>query len=218
MTPRSLGAGRCKVVREGAVYCASLGILALACGLLVGTWAAAPWGLAALFCLYFFRDPDRVVPSGAACVAPADGTVVRLRPEPDGRVRVGIFLNVFDVHVNRSPVAGRVRSTRYAKGRFRLAHLDAASAENERNTLVIEDEASGAAIEVQQIAGLIARRIVCWKKEGDHVSKGERFGLIRFGSRVDLLLPGEWRVAVRQGDRVRGGASVLAERAGGGAR
>lgn len=212
-----MGAGRCKVVREGALYSAPLGLLALACGLLVGPWAAAPWALAALFCLYFFRDPDRAVPSGAACVAPADGKVVRLRPEPDGRVRVSIFLNLFDVHVNRSPVAGRVRSTRYAKGRFRLASLDAASAENERNVLVIDHEAGGAAVEVQQIAGLIARRIVCWKQEGDLVRKGERFGLIRFGSRVDLLLPAEWRVAVREGDRVRGGASVLAERAAGGA-
>ncbi len=198
------------MVKDGWRYAAGLSAAALACGVAAGAWWALPWVALALFCLYFFRDPDRAVPEGPVCVSPADGRVVQVRPEPDGRTRVSIFLSIFDVHVNRSPVGGRVRSVRYDRGRFRLAHLEAASVENERNTLVIEGDAGS--VEVKQIAGLVARRIVCRKRAGDDVAKGERFGLIKFGSRVDVLLGPEWTLAVARGDRVAGGSSVLAER------
>ena len=166
----------------------------------------------AAFCLYFFRDPERQIPAGNVCVSPADGKVVRVHPETDGRTRVSIFLNIFDVHVNRSPIEGQVRSVCYSPGRYRMAHLDAASVENERNTLVIGDTDGVRSVEVTQIAGLIARRIVCHKAQGDHVRKGERIGLIKFGSRVDIVLGPEWDLAVQRGDKVVGGSSVLAER------
>ena len=194
----------------------ALGLLAAALGVLVAPWGAVPPGAAALFCLYFFRDPEREVPAGHVCVSPADGKVVQVRSEPNGRTLISIFLSVFDVHVNRMPISGRVRSVRYSRGSFRLAHLEAASVENEQNALVIDDAGGGGAVEVRQIAGLIARRIVCRRKEGDFVQKGERFGLIKFGSRVDVLLGDEWDVAVRLGERVAGGVSVLASRKQGG--
>ena len=201
------------MVRDGYRYALALGVGGTACGLLLDPWTAAPWAVAALFCLYFFRDPERAIPSGPVCVSPADGRIVQLRAEPDGRTRISIFLSIFDVHVNRAPVAGRIRSVRYSRGRFRLAHLEAASAKNEQNTLVIEERPGGSRVEIKQIAGLIARRIVCRINPGDTVEKGERFGLIKFGSRVDVLLGPEWELAVRNGQKVAGGSSVLARRA-----
>ena len=200
------------MVREGLQYAAALAVAALAFGIMLEPWTAIPWVLLAAFCLYFFRDPERRVPVGSVCVSPADGKVVRVLEESDGRTRVSIFLSIFDVHVNRVPIAGRVRSLRYNRGSFRMAHLEAASVENERNTLVIDELEGGVSVEVGQIAGLIARRIVCRKQEGDSVEKGERFGLIKFGSRVDLVLGPEWDLAVARGDRVAGGSSVLATR------
>lgn len=200
------------MVRDGLWYGTAFGALAAAFAGAAGVWAALPWAVAGLFCLYFFRDPEREIPAGRVCVAPADGKVVQARVEPDGRTRISIFLNIFDVHVNRAPVAGRIRSIQYQRGRFGLANREAASLRNERNTLVIEEQSGGAAVEVSQIAGLIARRIVCRKREGDAVAKGERFGLIKFGSRVDVALGPEWEIAVRRGDRVAGGSSVLARR------
>ena len=199
--------------RDGYRYALALGVGGTACGLLLDPWTAAPWAVAAVFCLYFFRDPERAIPSGPVCVSPADGRIVQLRAEPDGRTRISIFLSIFDVHVNRAPVAGRIRSVRYSRGGFRLAHLEAASAKNEQNTLVIEERPGGSRVEIKQIAGLIARRIVCRINPGDTVEKGERFGLIKFGSRVDVLLGPEWELAVRNGQKVAGGSSVLAHRA-----
>lgn len=200
------------MVRDGYRYALALGFAGIACGWLLNPWAATPWAVLALFCLYFFRDPERSIPEGPVCVSPADGRVVQIKAEPEGRTRISIFLNIFDVHVNRVPVAGRIRSVRYSRGRFRLAHLEAASAQNERNTLVIEEHDGRRRVEISQIAGLIARRIVCRIKTGDTVRKGERFGLIKFGSRVDVLLGQEWEIAVRRGERVAGGSSVLARR------
>ena len=200
------------MVKDGFRYALALGAGGAACGSLLEPWTAAPWALAALFCLYFFRDPERSIPPGRVCVSPADGRVVQVRAEPDGRTRVSIFLSIFDVHVNRVPIAGRIRSIRYSRGGFRLAHLEAASTGNERNTLVIEERQGGCLVEIKQIAGLIARRIVCRIREGDAVEKGERFGLIKFGSRVDVLLGTEWELAVRRGDKVAAGSSVLARR------
>ena len=201
------------MVRDGWAYGAAFGLAAALAGLVFGAWL---WALACACCgsfaLYFFRDPDRDIPPGPVCVAPADGRVVQVREEPDGRTRISIFLSIFDVHVNRAPVSGRVLSMRYSPGRFRMAHLASASVENERNTLVVEDLAGGSQVELSQIAGLIARRIVCRKQVGDDIEKGERFGLIKFGSRTDLVLGSEWDLAVRPGDRVRGGSSVLASR------
>ena len=198
--------------RDGYRYALALGVGGTACGLLLDPWTAAPWAVAAVFCLYFFRDPERSIPSGPVCVSPADGRIVQVRAEPDGRTRISIFLSIFDVHVNRAPVAGRIRSVRYSRGTFHLAHLEAASARNEQNTLVIEERPGGSRVEIKQIAGLIARRIVCRINAGDTVEKGERFGLIKFGSRVDVLLGPEWELAVRNGQKVAGGSSVLAHR------
>ena len=200
------------MVTDGFAYALALAAGGTACALLLEPWAATPWVAAALFCLYFFRDPDRSIPAGRVCVSPADGRVVQVRTEPDGRTRVSIFLSIFDVHVNRAPIAGRIRSVRYSRGGFRLAHLEAASTGNEQNALVIEEHQGGCFVEIKQIAGLLARRIVCRIAEGDTVQKGERFGLIKFGSRVDVLLGPEWELAVRRGDKVAGGSSILARR------
>lgn len=200
------------MVRDGYYYGAGLAAAAALSGAWAGPWAALPCLALAGFCVYFFRDPDRAIPAGPVCVSPADGRVVRVRDEPDGRTRVSIFLNIFDVHVNRAPVGGRITSLNYSPGRFRLAHLDAASIENERNTLLIDSPHCKSTVEVTQIAGLLARRIVCRKREGDTLRAGERFGLIKFGSRVDVVLGREWDLAVAERDRVAGGSSVLARR------
>ena len=200
------------MVRDGYLYAAALSAAGIACGIIAGPWLAAPWLVLAAFCLYFFRDPERQIPAGNLCVSPADGKVVRVHRETDGRTRISIFLNIFNVHVNRAPIGGQIRSARYSPGRYRMAHLDAASVENERNTLVIGDTDGGQPVEVTQIAGLIARRIVCHKAQGDIVRKGERIGLIKFGSRVDVVLGPEWDLAIKRGDKVAGGSSVLARR------
>jgi phosphatidylserine decarboxylase len=126
-------------------------------------------------------------------------------------VRISIFLNIFDVHVNRCPVAGRITAIEYKSGAYLMAHKELASDENEQNTLTIEPSSAGRnPVVVKQIAGLIARRIVCYKKIGEHVTKGERFGLIKFGSRTDIFLGPEWETTVKVGERVAGGSSVLA--------
>ncbi len=168
---------------------------------------AWPFYLLAAFCLYFFRDPERTIPPGPVAVAPADGRVVAVAPE-QGRARVSIFLSIFDVHVNRSPIAGRVADVRYEPGRFLVASREEASAHNEQNIVTVQGE--GTRVVFKQIAGLVARRIVFNKQVGDRVEKGERVGLIRFGSRVDVLLGPEWVVLVRRGQRVKAGSSVIA--------
>lgn len=174
-------------------------------------WTAVPFVLLAVFCLYFFRDPDRVIPQGPVAVSPADGKVVSIQPEGDGRTRVGVFLNVFDVHVNRTPIAGTISSIKYQPGKFLVASKPEAASQNEQNTFVVEGE-DGISIEFSQIAGLIARRIICYKKVGDKVAAGERVGLIQFGSRVDLLFGPEWELVIREGQRVSAGSSILAKR------
>jgi phosphatidylserine decarboxylase len=169
-----------------------------------------PLFILAAFCLYFFRDPDREVPSGPVAVSPADGKVVLIRDVDGGQRRISIFLNIFDVHVNRAPVQGLVREVKYHKGQFLVASKEAASSDNERNLLSIETP-EGLRVEFAQIAGLIARRIVCWKRAGDRVKAGERIGLIKFGSRVDVWLGPEWDIVVEPGQRVSAGSSVLAK-------
>ena len=199
------------IVSTGLYYAAFLVGGGLLLGFFTRPWAALPFAMLAVFCLWFFRDPERTAPNGPGlAVSPADGKVVLIRPEPDGRTRMAIFLNVFDVHVNRSPIAGQVKSVKYKAGKFLVASEVAASVENEQNTLVVEGD--GTSLEFSQIAGLIARRIVCDKKPGDAVQRGERIGLIKFGSRVDLLFGTEWTLAVKVGERVTAGETVIAKK------
>jgi phosphatidylserine decarboxylase len=167
----------------------------------------------ALFCgfvAYFFRDPVRVVPEEPdVMVSPGDGRVVEVRKLPgEAGTLIAIFLSLFDVHINRAPVTGRVRRVDYRPGRFLPANLSRAGVENERNDLLLESECGE--VRVSQIAGVVARRIVCWKKEGDRVDRGERIGLIQFGSRLEVILPPRARPEVSVGSRVKGGSSVLA--------
>ena len=188
-------------------------IIALALYALSGPWAACLPILLAAFVSYFFRNPARAIPGGAKLVvSPADGKIVKLAAIEQGsetRCQVSIFLNVFDVHVNRAPIEGELDKLEYRRGRFKVASRDEASRVNEQNVLTIRGP--DATLVMKQIAGLIARRVVCWKKAGQKMERGEVIGLIRFGSRVDLLLPENASVLVCVGDRVKGGSSVIAE-------
>lgn len=196
------------MVADGIWYGLGLTAAGLLVTFLAGIGFAVPLFILAAFCLYFFRDPDRSVPSGPVAVSPADGKVVLIR-DVDGQSRVSIFLNIFDVHVNRSPISGTITRVQYHKGQFLVASKEGASADNERNTITVQAE-NGVVISFSQIAGLIARRIVCWKRAGDRVQTGERVGLIKFGSRVDVYFGPEWELTVRPGMRVSAGSSVLA--------
>jgi len=189
-------------------------LAAAACG--AAGWGVVAVGLAALagFVVFFFRNPDRrPPPDPAAVVAPADGRVLHVDEieEADGgkALRIAIFLSVLDVHVNRMPLAGRVVAVERAGRRFRAAFDSRAEADNARCTLTLET-AEGLRFRVVQIVGLVARRIVCHPRVGEWVERGERFGLIRFGSRTDVVLPAGAVPRVRRGDRVRGGSSVVA--------
>ena len=177
------------------------------------SYFALPFVILALFCLYFFRDPNREIPPGPVAVSPADGKVVVVKAENGGQ-RISIFLNVFDVHVNRTPIPGRVTDVRYQEGQFLVASKEEASHSNEQNTITVEGTVGGqhTRIVFKQIAGLIARRIICYKKPGDTLSAGERVGLIKFGSRVDVQLGPEWEVVVRVGQRVSAGSSIIARK------
>jgi phosphatidylserine decarboxylase len=198
------------IVKDGIYYAASLTASAIVVWWLAGAWFSAPLWLLAAFCLYFFRDPERAIPPGPVAVAPADGKVVAVHPESAFVNRVSIFLNIFDVHVNRAPIAGTVCNVEYRKGLFLVASREECSARNEQNIITLQGD--GTCVIFKQIAGLIARRIVCHKKQGDHVNKGERIGFIKFGSRVDVLFGPEWEILVRPGMRVRAGSSVIARR------
>jgi phosphatidylserine decarboxylase len=198
------------MVIYGVYYALALAGAGVAIGYLLG-W---PWGLPlyilAAFCLWFFRDPDRETPPGPVAVSPADGKVVAIKSLTPESTRLSIFLNIFDVHVNRSPVAGKIMCVNYQPGRFLVASREEASAQNEQNTVVVSDGLSE--VMFKQIAGLIARRIIFYKKPGDPVAAGERIGLIKFGSRVDVFFGPEWNIEVRTGERVKAGSSVLARR------
>ena len=200
------------MVRDGYYY----GSVMIAAALLVGWltspgWAVVPLALAAFF-LWFFRDPERTIPNEpGAVVSPADGKVTDVSPVTvDGKSlkRISIFLNVFDVHVNRSPISGVIRGAKYQPGKF-LNAMDPQCANcNEQNTVTVEGE--GHTIIFKQIAGLLARRIVFTKNVGEKVGRGERVGLIKFGSRTDILVEPSADVQVKVGDRVKGGATILA--------
>ena len=204
------------IAREGWPFLAGSAVAALAVGWLAGWWWSAPVWLAALFVLQFFRDPARTIPGTArTVVAPADGRIVAVEKAEDPYLKrqstkVSVFMNVFNVHSNRSPVDGEVRQAWYDAGTFLNAALDKASVENERNALWLRADA-GQDVTCVQIAGLIARRILCYVKAGDRLKRGDRFGFIRFGSRVDLYLPGEARVKVELGQKVYAGSTIVAE-------
>jgi phosphatidylserine decarboxylase len=200
------------MVRDGYFYALAL----IAAGILVGWFASPAWAiipvLLAVFFLQFFRDPERVIPDAAgAVVSPGDGKVTDVSFVTVGgekQARISIFLSVFNVHVNRSPIAGVVREIRYQRGKY-LNAMNQASAElNEQN--IVRVEGDGQVVVFKQIAGLLARRIVFHPKVGDRLERGQRVGLIKFGSRVDVLLDAGAALQVKVGDRVRGGASVLA--------
>jgi phosphatidylserine decarboxylase len=200
------------MVRDGYLYAVPL----IAAGFVFGWLTRPAWAipalLLALFFLWFFRDPEREIPDTAgAVVSPADGKVTDvslLAAGGEKRTRISIFLSVFDVHVNRSPVAGVVREVRYQRGRF-LNAMNAVSAEhNEQNVVTLEG--SGQVVIFKQIAGLLARRIVFYPEVGDLLQRGQRVGLIKFGSRVDVLFGADARLQVKVGDRVRGGSTVIA--------
>jgi len=168
-------------------------------------------GVLAAYVAYFFRNPYRQIPTDEnTVISPADGKVVAVRQLDDGRHLISIFLNIFNVHINRCPIAGRVETVNHTKGKFLAAYKPEASQVNERNLVAIRD--NDFLVEVTQIAGLIARRIVCWSKPEDQVSRGQRFGLIRFGSRVDVVLPATCSIAVHEGQKISGGSDILAHR------
>lgn len=200
------------MVRDGIYYALALiAVAVLLAWLTVPAIAVVPLLLAAFF-LWFFRDPERTIPDlPGAIVSPADGKVTRidvLDENGERRTHISIFLSVFDVHVNRSPVSGTLEDIRYQKGKFRNA-IDPACAEvNEQNVVTIRSDAGP--VIMKQIAGLLARRIVFRKKVGDTIERGERVGLIKFGSRTDIIFAGEAEMKVKVGDHVKGGSTVLA--------
>jgi phosphatidylserine decarboxylase len=188
-------------------------IMGIVCLLFGWKWAGGVLIFLGLFVFYFFRDPERVIPRDPGIVvSPADGHIVEIVDQEilngiSGH-RITIFLSIWDVHVQRAPVAGRISGVVYRPGRFYAAFRSRASQENEQN--IISIEAPRGTLVFKQIAGAIARRVLCWKGEGETVSLGERVGLIRFGSRVDLWLPPEAQVTARRGQKVKGGESILA--------
>jgi phosphatidylserine decarboxylase len=201
------------MVRDGYIY--GLSLLAVACVLVWATgswfWGIPPLLLAAFF-LWFFRDPQRTIPSGPGLiVSPGDGLVTEsvTISTPDGpRRRISIFLNVFNVHVNRSPIAGILSGVRYQKGKYFNAMNPASAESNEQNIATVQGE--GMEVTFKQIAGLLARRIVFKPEKGDRLERGQRVGLIKFGSRVDIIFPAEAEPKVKVGNRVKGGETVLA--------
>src|SRR6266478_7114573 len=200
------------MVRDGYFYGAGCLLAAVVIAWLAAWLYAVPVLLLGVFFLWFFRDPERQIPTlPGAIVSPGDGkvtdvSVVTAAGTP--RNRISIFLSVFDVHVNRSPIAGVIRDVRYQRGKFLNAMQSNSAEENEQNIVTVEGE--GRTVIFKQIAGLIARRIVINFKDGDHVGCGERVGLIKFGSRVDVLFDRDAEIQVKRGDRVKGGSSVLA--------
>jgi phosphatidylserine decarboxylase len=200
------------MVRDGYYY----GFVLLGAAVLVGWLTSLLWGmvpvLLAAFFLWFFRDPERAVPTEpGAVVAPADGKVTAVCPASlNGKdfTRISIFLNVFNVHVNRSPMAGVICGARYQTGKFLNAMNPASADDNEQNTVTVEGE--GHTLVFKQIAGLLARRVVFTKKVGDRVERGERIGLMKFSSRMDVFLEPSTAIQVKVGDPVKGGSSILA--------
>jgi phosphatidylserine decarboxylase len=204
------------VAREGLPFIIPGLLITLLLFFLGLLYVAVPLGLLTLFTIYFFRDPDRIgTGEEGAVFSPADGTIIDIRRfegsdnlmgEP--AMKISIFMSVFNVHVNRIPFKGKISKINYNSGKFFNASFDKASEQNERNGITL-DTGNGQRIVFVQIAGLIARRIVCWVKDGDDVEAGQRFGLIRFGSRVDVYLPVVSRINVRLSERVKAGKTII---------
>ncbi|HQZ98399.1 MAG TPA: phosphatidylserine decarboxylase family protein [Pyrinomonadaceae bacterium] len=196
------------MVKEGIPFIAIPVVLAVIFGALSFWPVAVAFILLALFMLYFFRDPKREIPAGdGLIISSADGRVTRIESNEDTKL-VSVFLSPLDVHINRSPITGKVKEINYVAGKKMPATRDEASLVNERNSLVIEGE--NVTVTCTQIAGILARRIVCWPKAGDNLERGQKFGLIKFGSRTDILMPASVEIAVTVGDRVRGGETIIA--------
>lgn len=210
-------AGGIPIAREGVPFVLGAGAPAVAAGVVGWMGPALALGALASYCAWFFRNPARVIPPGdELIVSPGDGLVVAVEREYESRflkaqsIRISIFLNIFNVHINRVPCEGVLCDVAYQPGQFIAASKPDATIRNEQNALMIQ-RSDGKKVLCVQVAGLIARRIVCWATPGERVAKGDRFGLIRFGSRMDLYLPEESQVIVKTGDRVKGGSSILAE-------
>jgi len=202
----------CFMVKEGLPFVLVPAVAALLLGALQ-LWIAVPiFVLIAIFMAFFFRDPHRNVPNQPGIiVSAADGRVTRVEETDEGKI-VSVFLSPLDVHINRSPIGGTIRNLDYVEGKKMPAMNENASYENERNSLTIENE--DVVVVCTQIAGVLARRIVCWNRAGDTLQRGEKFGLIKFGSRTDLLMPRSAEILVSVGDRVKGGESIIARYSG----
>lgn len=205
------------IAREGWPFLAGAFIISLLVNVSAGFWWALPLWIITIFVLQFFRDPPRPIPSAPnAILAPADGRIVVVEKTQDpyaGReaLKISVFMNVFNVHSNRASLDGKVEKLEYFPGKFVNADLDKASLENERNAVVIRRAADGQLVTLVQVAGLVARRILCYTRVGDTLSRGQRYGFIRFGSRVDVYLPVDARPRVTIGEKVSASSTVLAE-------
>ncbi|HWH38570.1 MAG TPA: phosphatidylserine decarboxylase [Usitatibacter sp.] len=204
------------IAREGWLYTSLAVVVAVLVTVFFGAWSIPFW-IVAVFVLQFFRDPAREIPQGEGLVlCPADGRVIVVGKAPDPyrnnaeSLKISVFMNVFNVHSNRSPVDAEVHRIDYAAGLFVNASFDKASTDNERNAMVMR-MADGTEISCVQVAGLIARRILCYAKAGERLARGQRYGFIRFGSRVDVYLPPGARPRVAIGDKVKASSTVLAE-------
>ena len=214
---------RIPVAKEGVPLIGITALIAVIFALLHLPIPAVVAFVISAFILYFFRDPERIIPSGSGLVvSPADGRVIDVADDFSTSLqgkdvkRISIFMSIFNVHVNRAPIGGQINQILYQPGSFRPADRKKALLENERNALLIRSE-DGMELTVVQVAGIIARRIVCWAEVGDNVKTGERFGLIRFGSRLDVYVQRDVSVVVKKGDRVKAGQTVLARNDGKGA-
>lgn len=200
-----------RIVKESVPYILVPLLLSIAAGALGFWYIAAFLFIVALFMAFFFRDPKRIPPSDPdVVVSPADGRVTRIETPGQGAdwpTVISIFLSPLDVHINRSPIPGKIIDVLYSPGKFLMATNEKASLVNEQNALTIQGEKI--TVVCKQIAGILARRIVCWKEKGDSLGRGERFGMIKFSSRTDVLLPANVKVMVKEGERVRGGITVI---------
>ncbi len=199
------------IVRESVPYILVPALLGIAAAVLGFWYVAAVLFVVVLFMAFFFRDPKRVPPSDPdVVVSPADGRVTRIGPAAAGADApnvISIFLSPLDVHINRSPIPGKIVDMIYSPGKFLMATNEKASLVNEQNALTIQGEKI--TVVCKQIAGILARRVVCWKGKGDSLGLGERFGMIKFSSRTDVLLPANVKITVKEGERVRGGTTVI---------
>jgi phosphatidylserine decarboxylase len=206
---------RFPIAPEGFLFIVPLLLASVISGLVGPFYLFVVFSILSLFAIYFFRNPRRDIPSGDRVVlSPADGRVLLVDRCREGRflhrdtTKISIFMSLFDVHINRSPVSGIVENIKYHPGRFHLANRDKSSQENEQNALVVRRQDDLRVLFIQ-IAGFVARRIVCYPKQGDHLDQGQILGMIRFGSRLDIYLPEQIEPLVKPGDKVRGGESIL---------